>query len=76
MKKNSLFALAAMMMAAAEGATGKSEPPSYIEQRPRRCGECEHCPVGNGTFCKVAGHRTTKFTPCNNCEKFSPRDKK
>ncbi len=75
MKKNSLFALAAMMMAAAEGATGKSEPPSYIEP-PRRCGECEHCPVGNGTFCKVAGHRTTKFTPCNNCEKFSPRDKK
>jgi len=62
----SLAMLAAMMMAAEEG-----RPASLYDEEenvPRvRCGGCAHCPTGSKTFCKVAGHHTTKTTVCTYC---------
>jgi len=47
----------------------------YVEERPPiRCGQCVHCPEGKKTFCKKAGHNTTRNTVANNCAELKLKD--
>lgn len=65
----SLAMMTAMMVAAAEVKSGNIF--ELENDKPRlRCGDCEHCPTGNKTFCKTAKHHTTKTTNCTNCKYY------
>ena len=65
----SLAMMAAMFMAASEGKQANLYDTE--ENKPLlRCGDCEHCPTSGKTFCKTAGHHTTKTTNCTNCKYY------
>lgn len=66
MKKAYMMDIA--MAALAEGGyKDRFERNDYI---PIFCGDCKHCPQGNKTFCKLAGHGVTKKTPAHKCKYY------
>lgn len=64
----SLAMMAAMMAAADRPSANLYE----VEEQKQRlyCGDCEHCPSGNKTYCKEARRHTHKTTNATNCKYY------
>lgn len=71
--------LTQLMAASLMAAYSNDRGPHYsgyqaFAQREFKCGLCKNFP--NGTFCKLAGHRVSRFTPAYKCDKFEFNDNK